>query len=129
MITKANRLELNKSSDISSLLGSCKCCHRKVGTMGYPLRYPLPLARCMWLTVSDDPFFQSCFINNSLIKIYSFFKRMIYFNSFLTFSYPDFNLENMLTRFSRMMAEYSSFQLKVKQRLTQLERISSTESV
>jgi hypothetical protein len=34
----------------------------------------------------------------------------------------DFTLENMTTRFSRLMAEYSSFQFKVKQRLSKLEK-------
>jgi len=33
----------------------------------------------------------------------------------------DFNMDNILTRFSRLMAEYSSFQTKVKQRLSALE--------
>lgn len=34
----------------------------------------------------------------------------------------EFNLDNMLTRFSRLLAEYSSFQMKVKQRMTKLEK-------
>ena len=35
---------------------------------------------------------------------------------------PDMGLQSMSTRFSRLMAEYSSFQVKTKQRLTKLER-------
>merc|ERR1739842_117538 len=34
----------------------------------------------------------------------------------------DYNMENILTRFSRLMAEYSSFQTKIKQRLSELEK-------
>ena len=34
----------------------------------------------------------------------------------------DMGLQSMSTRFSRLMAEYSSFQVKTKQRLTKLER-------
>ena len=41
----------------------------------------------------------------------------------------DFTLENMTTRFSRLMAEYSSFQFKVKQRLTKLEKADPAVSV
>jgi len=33
----------------------------------------------------------------------------------------DFTLENMSARFSRLIAEYSSFQAKCKQRLAKLE--------
>ena len=39
-----------------------------------------------------------------------------YFSSFI-----DFTMENMSARFSRLIAEYSSFQAKVKQRLAKLE--------
>ena len=41
-------------------------------------------------------------------------------NSMLPF-FPDFTLENMSARFSRLIAEYSSFQAKCKQRLAKLE--------
>lgn len=36
----------------------------------------------------------------------------------------DFNLDNLTTRFSRLLAEHSSFQLKIKQRLARLEQQS-----
>ena len=42
-------------------------------------------------------------------------KQLIFFN------FLDNNMENILTRFSRLMAEYSSFQTKIKQRLSVLE--------
>ena len=35
--------------------------------------------------------------------------------------FSDFTLENMSARFSRLIAEYSSFQAKCKQRLAKLE--------
>ena len=38
-----------------------------------------------------------------------------------SFSPSDFTLENMSARFSRLIAEYSSFQAKCKQRLAKLE--------
>ena len=38
------------------------------------------------------------------------------------FLHLDMGLQSMSTRFSRLMAEYSSFQVKTKQRLTKLER-------
>ena len=34
----------------------------------------------------------------------------------------------MMTRFSRLLAEYSSFQMKVKQRMTKLESSSDNNS-
>ena len=37
------------------------------------------------------------------------------------FNLADFTMENMSARFSRLIAEYSSFQAKVKQRLAKLE--------
>ncbi len=37
------------------------------------------------------------------------------------FIITEFSLENMSTRFSRLVGEYSSFQTKVKQRLAKLE--------
>lgn len=37
------------------------------------------------------------------------------------FFFSDFTLENMSARFSRLIAEYSSFQAKCKQRLAKLE--------
>ena len=39
----------------------------------------------------------------------------------------EFNVDNMMTRFSRLLAEYSSFQLKVKQRMTKLESHSDQQ--
>ena len=45
-ITEVKHLELNQSADGSNLLGSGKCCCRKVGTMGRPLWYLFALARC-----------------------------------------------------------------------------------
>ena len=43
--------------------------------------------------------------------------KFVIFSNFL-----DYNMENILTRFSRLMAEYSSFQTKIKQRLSELEK-------
>lgn len=40
----------------------------------------------------------------------------------------EFNVDNMMTRFSRLLAEYSSFQMKVKQRMTKLESSSDNNS-
>jgi len=38
------------------------------------------------------------------------------------FVFSDFTLETVTTRFARLMAEYSSFQSKVKQRISKLEK-------
>ena len=46
-----------------------------------------------------------------------------YFSSFI-----DFTMENMSARFSRLIAEYSSFQAKVKQRLAKLEVTTVTDN-
>ena len=50
-----------------------------------------------------------------------FFHRNIMSNITTSFSPSDFTLENMSARFSRLIAEYSSFQAKCKQRLAKLE--------
>ena len=43
MITEVKCLELNQFSDRSNLLGSSKCCCRKVGNVGCPFEVPFPL--------------------------------------------------------------------------------------
>ena len=43
--------------------------------------------------------------------------------------FPDFTLETVSTRFARLIAEYSSFQAKVKQRLSKLEKSTEEELV
>ena len=50
-----------------------------------------------------------------------FFYRNIMSKITTSFSPSDFTLENMSARFSRLIAEYSSFQAKCKQRLAKLE--------
>ena len=50
-----------------------------------------------------------------------FFYRNIISKITTSFSPSDFTLENMSARFSRLIAEYSSFQAKCKQRLAKLE--------
>ena len=54
VITEVQDLDLNHFSDGLNLLVSGKCCGRKVGTMGCPLRYPFPLARSIWFTIRAD---------------------------------------------------------------------------
>jgi len=41
--------------------------------------------------------------------------------SFFNIAFLEQTLDNLLTRFSRMIAEYSSFQTKIKQRIALLE--------
>ena len=48
--TEIRHLELNQFSDWPKLMGSDKWCHRNAGTMLCQLRYPFPLAPCMWQT-------------------------------------------------------------------------------
>jgi len=43
------------------------------------------------------------------------------------FHFTDFTLETVTTRFARLMAEYSSFQAKVKQRISKLEKSNDDE--
>ena len=51
VITEVKHLELNQLSDGSNLLGSGKYCCRKVSIMGCHLRFPFPLARCIWFSM------------------------------------------------------------------------------
>ena len=54
-------------------------------------------------------------------EVFLFFYRNIMSKITTSFSPSDFTLENMSARFSRLIAEYSSFQAKCKQRLAKLE--------
>ena len=51
VITEVKYLVLNQFLARSNLLGSGKCCCKKVGTMQRSLRYPFPLPRCMLITM------------------------------------------------------------------------------
>ena len=61
-----------------------------------------------------------------MIQASNRYNRKVSFN-FVLFHFADFTLETVSTRFARMIAEYSSFQAKVKQRLSKLEKLSEPE--
>ena len=42
VINEVKHFELNQFSDGSNLLGSGKCCRRKVGNLGFPFEVPVP---------------------------------------------------------------------------------------